>query len=65
MNIENTRVQEVERIVDKVVEVVKNNVVNQKEYIVQEKIKEVPTTREIAVPQKETIREQIPVQQII
>jgi hypothetical protein len=65
VNIENTRVQEVERIVDKVVEVVKNNVVNQKEYIVQEKIKEVPTTREIAVPQKETIREQIPVQQII
>jgi hypothetical protein len=62
---ENTKVQEVERVVDKIVEVVKTNVVNQKEFIVQEKVVEVPTQREIVVPQKETVREQIPVQQII
>ena len=55
----------VDQCVDRIVEVVKTNVVKQVEYVCEERAVEVPTVKEVIVPQKETVREQVPVQQII
>ncbi len=63
--VENTRVNEVERVVEKVVPAIETRVVQENKVVVQEKIKEVPSVKEKVVPVKEVVREQVPVQQII
>lgn len=65
VQVQNTKVDIVDRVVEKVVESQKVNVVKEQVVAVQERIKEVPSVAEKIVPVKEVVREQIPVQQIM
>jgi hypothetical protein len=65
VKVQNTKVDVVDRVVEKVVESQKVNVVKEQVVAVQERIKEVPSVAEKIVPVKEVVREQVPVQQIM
>lgn len=65
VQVENTKVDVVDRVVEKIVEAQKVNVVQEQIVAVQERIQEIPSVVEKIVPVKEVIREQVPVQQIV